>query len=165
MWISSLAYALSGASILSVANAVPAAGAPTATVDSGVIVGTFTTLPSATAVVHKYLGIPFADSPPERFRPPVVPQHWTRPLDTTKYKPACIQQFIGNSNFTKSIFNNPAPEESEDCLYLNVFTPEAPTHGAGRAVLVWLYGGSLQFGAASLPGYDGSHFAGYCPPI
>jgi Carboxylesterase family len=57
------------------------------------------------------------------------------------------------------LFNNPAPEESEDCLYLNVFTPATP--GAGRAVLVWLYGGSLQFGSSGLPGYDGSHFAGY----
>jgi carboxylesterase type B len=59
-----------------------------------------------------------------------------------------------------SIFNSPAPEESEDCLYLNVFTPDAPTDGPGRAVLVWLYGGSLQFGTASREGYDGSHFAG-----
>jgi carboxylesterase type B len=98
MWTSSLACALFSASILSVANAVPLSGSPTATVDSGVVVGTSTTLLSTTAVVHKYLGIPFADSPPGRFRPPVVPRKWTSPLDATKYKPACIQQFGNELN-------------------------------------------------------------------
>jgi carboxylesterase type B len=65
-----------------------------------------------------------------------------------------------NRNFTTSVFNNPAPQESEDCLYLNVFTPQAKPGGPSRAVLVWLYGGALQFGTAGLPGYDGSYIAG-----
>lgn len=34
-------------------------------------------------------------------------------------------------------------------------------NGPGRAVMVWLYGGSLQFGTASLPSYDGSSLAAY----
>jgi hypothetical protein len=95
MLTSSLAYALISASILSVANAQIELGSPTARIDSGLIIGTSTTLPSATAVVHKYLGIPFADSPPERFSPPVKPGKWVRPLLTTELKPACIQQFNG----------------------------------------------------------------------
>ncbi len=55
------------------------------------------------------------------------------------------------------IFNTPAVPESEDCLYLNVYAPAAP--GSNRAVMFWLYGGFLQFGAASTPEYDGTSFA------
>jgi carboxylesterase type B len=97
MWSSSLVYALIGASILSLTNAKIEPGSPTARIDSGKIIGTSTTLPSATAIVNKFLGIPFADSPPERFSPPRRPSRWIRPLDTTEYKPACIQQFIGKN--------------------------------------------------------------------
>lgn len=57
------------------------------------------------------------------------------------------------------LFNEPAPEESEDCLYLNVFAPAAPYAGKGRAVLFWIYGGGLEFGHAGIPFYDGSYFA------
>ena len=95
MWTSSLVSALISASIFSSTNAQIGPGSPTVRIDSGVVIGTTTTLPSATAVVHKYLGIPFADSPPQRFSPPEKPDRWFRPLDTTKYKPACIQQFNG----------------------------------------------------------------------
>jgi hypothetical protein len=95
MLTSTFAYALISVSILSVANAQIELGSPTARIDSGIIIGTSTTLPSATAVVHKYLGIPFADSPPERFSPPVRPARWIRPLLAAKLKPACIQQFNG----------------------------------------------------------------------
>ena len=59
------------------------------------------------------------------------------------------------------MFNNPAPKESEDCLYLNVYQPDARAKAPGRAVLFWLYGGSLQFGTGSLPGYDGSYLAAH----
>ncbi|TKA80240.1 hypothetical protein B0A49_01429 [Cryomyces minteri] len=59
------------------------------------------------------------------------------------------------------VFNNPAPVESEDCLYLNVYTPAAPAAGKGRAVMFWIYGGSLQFGNAGQQYYDGSQFAAY----
>jgi hypothetical protein len=42
-------------------------------------------------------------------------------------------------------------------LYLNVLAPRAP--GKGRAVLVWIFGGALQFGHGGFPAYDGSAFA------
>jgi hypothetical protein len=95
MWTTSLAFALTSASILSLGYAKIEPGAPTAKIDSGIIIGTSTSLPSATAVVQKFLGIPFADSPPERFSPPSKPGQWYQPLDTTEVKPACIQQFNG----------------------------------------------------------------------
>ncbi|KAF2650147.1 alpha/beta-hydrolase [Lophiostoma macrostomum CBS 122681] len=139
------------------------AALPTATIDAGVIVGTTTSVAAATSV-NQYLGIPFAASPPERFSPPEKPTQWSQPLDTKVRKPACVQQFNypeASRNFTQEIFNNPPPEESEDCLYLNVFAPGAPAAGKGRAVLYWIYGGGLQFGDAGLAAYDGSFFATY----
>jgi carboxylesterase type B len=55
---------------------------------------------------------------------------------------------LASFEYTRSVFNNPAPEESEDCLYLNVYAPSTPAAGTGRAVLFWIFGGSLQFGHA-----------------
>ncbi len=48
-------------------------------------------------------------------------------------------------------------DESEDCLYLNVYAPANST-GAGLPVLVWIYGGDLQKGSAGRPAWDGSSF-------
>ena len=53
------------------------------------------------------------------------------------------------------------PKESEDCLYLNVYAPTTPPPPGGRAVMFWIFGGSLQFGTAGQPMYDGSGFASY----
>ena len=68
---------------------------------------------------------------------------------------------LSSSQFTQAVFNNPPPEESEDCLYLNVYAPSTPAGGNGRAVMFWIYGGSLQFGNAGQEQYDGSSFAAY----
>lgn len=51
------------------------------------------------------------------------------------------------------------PEESEDCLYLNVWTPGGDAPDGGWPVMFWLYGGNLQFGTAGLPMYSGEHIA------
>lgn len=137
-----------------------AASAPSATLDSGVVVGATTSLPSSKVAVHKFLGIPFA-APPVRFDPPVNPAKWSEPLDTTAYKPACIQQFNypeAAREFTIDLFNTPPPAagESEDCLYINVY---APAGGKGKTVMFWIYGGALQFGSNSVIEYDGTSFA------
>ena len=64
-------------------------------------------------------------------------------------------------NFAKYIFDSPASEESEDCLYLNVYAPSSPPPPGGRTVLFWIYGGALHFGNAGIHFYDGSNFAAY----
>ena len=64
-------------------------------------------------------------------------------------------------NFTIAAFNRGNPEESEDCLYLNVYAPATRATGCGRPVLFWIYGGSLQFGTAGTFVYNGSFFAAY----
>ena len=135
---------------------------PVVLLPSGPVIGTTTSLPSATAVVNKFLGLPFAQSPPERFSPPQDAAGWREPLNAIAVKPACIQQFncryfpreaevyldvsvsddfaldpLASQQFTEAIFNTPAPAESEDCLYLNVFAPSTPAPKGGRAVMFW----------------------------
>lgn len=117
---------------------------PTVTISSGIVVGT------AAASVNQYLGVPFAQSPPERFSPPVPAPAWTLPLQAKALKPACIQQFMGTGSIqanTKAFFNNPGgapPEESEDCLYLNVYAPLDASPSTKKPVMVWLFGVRLS---------------------
>ena len=67
--------------------------APTVTIGAGTLVGTTTSLPSATAPVNKFLGVAYAVSPPERFSPPTAVEPFAEPYDATATKAACIQQF------------------------------------------------------------------------
>ena len=94
-------------------------GGPTATIDAGVVIGTTTSLPAATATVNKFLGVPFAKSPPIRFAPPESPGTFEEAINAPAWKPACIQQFMYPREayeFTREIFNVGTHEESEDCL-------------------------------------------------
>ncbi|KAF3047840.1 hypothetical protein E8E11_000997 [Didymella keratinophila] len=134
---------------LTTALAAPAAVDPTISISAGTIIGTATkpaNQPSLTASANAYLGVPFAKSLPERFSPPEAASPWSPPLQAQAVKPACIQQFSGSGQtqaLTKQFFNNPngpAPEESEDCLYLNVYTPPGVTPDSKKAVMFWLFG-------------------------
>lgn len=160
-----LKWALAAALLPSSAFAHPGdrSKLPTAVVDSGKLVGTTTTLPSATAAVKQFLGVPFG-APPVRFSKPQKPKKWRGERTAQAYGPACIQQFSGTgptADFTRNVFNNPAPEESEDCLFLNVFAPTGEPPKGGFPVMFWMYGGGLAFGNAGQPAYDGSWFAGF----
>jgi carboxylesterase type B len=138
---------------------------PTATIQGGVVVGTTKSVDATT--INQFLGIPFAAAPTgaQRFSPP-RPTSWSEPLDTKAFKPACIQVFNPweSRDYIQDVFSVPRPEESEDCLYLNVW---APTEDADQddgckkpyPVLYWMYGGGFKFGNAGQPIYDGSHFA------
>jgi hypothetical protein len=67
---------------------------PTATIDAGVLIGKATTLPNGLGPsVNQFLGVPFAQSPPERFSPPRNVTAFSKRLNATEWKPACIQQF------------------------------------------------------------------------
>ncbi|KAF2875819.1 Carboxylesterase [Massariosphaeria phaeospora] len=139
--------------------------APIVSTRDGVIVGTTSSVTGTTATVDKFLGIPFSEPPvgERRWAVPQPPKKWLGGLYTTAFKPSCIQTFTPKSqrSFVEQIYNNPPPEESEDCLYLNVWAPSRPVAPSEppRAVLFWLYGGGLRFGNAGQPMYDGSHFA------
>lgn len=154
------------------ASALGGSQTPTATIDAGVVHGKSTSLPAGLGPVDQFLGIPFAQSPPGRFSPPSSAPKFSKALNATEFKSACIQQFkcklfhmflsasnttnklrmatdpLANSLLTQQLFNNPPAPESEDCLYLNVFAPSDRAVGKGKAVLFWIYGGSLQYGHA-----------------
>lgn len=135
--------------VFSAPASLDSSSGPTVTLASGVVIGTTlgpSNQPSITAKANAYLGVPFAKSPPERFSPPEVVPSWSSPLQAQAVKPACIQQFSGSGatqERTKQFFNNPLnapPEESEDCLYLNVYTPAGVTATSKKAVMFWLFG-------------------------
>ncbi|KAK6213335.1 carboxylesterase [Colletotrichum tabaci] len=163
---SSLAQILFSSTFILDAFALPASNAePTVTIASGAVIGTTTQPAGSTNYANAYLGVPFAKSPPERFSPPEAAPSWSSPLSATAFRPACIQQFTNTGNaqvLQKQYFGNPTgplTDESEDCLYLNVFTPPNASNSSKKAVMFWLFPGNLQFGTASLPIYDGSSLA------
>ena len=99
----------------------------------------------------RFLGIPYAAPPVGdlRWRPPRAPAAWSAPLQVVKYGPHCAQTQRG-------VFASPS--NSEDCLTLSVFSPEAqPTASAGRPVMIWFHGGGLFSGESD--DYDGSLLA------
>jgi para-nitrobenzyl esterase len=108
---------------------------------------------SADGVVS-FKGIPFAAPPIGRLRwrspQPVKP--WNGVKQASSFAPGCIQ----NMNLTGR-FGAP-PSLSEDCLYLNVWTP-AKTANDKLPVMVWIYGGAFTGGMTSIPTYDGTHLA------
>ncbi|WQF80507.1 Putative carboxylesterase, type B, carboxylesterase type B, carboxylesterase type B, active [Colletotrichum destructivum] len=126
---------------------------PSVVVGAGTVVGTTTTLPSSTALVNKFLGIPYAQPPvgDKRFLPPQSLKSFVEtPLNATVWSSKCLQYKIIDDGIA----------ESEDCLFLNVFAPAAVgCSRSGRPVLVWIHGGWLREGTASQPMFDGSSFA------
>lgn len=93
--------------------------------------------------VYQFLGIPFAKPPVDslRWKAPVNPDNWVGVLNTTVFAPVCPQKNFDQGGVNDTIIGN------EDCLYLNVWSPQL---GAGNLpVLVFIHGGGNQQGSAS----------------
>jgi para-nitrobenzyl esterase len=101
-----------------------------------------------------FQGIPYAAPPVGnlRWRPPQPVAAWTGVRKTTHFGPRCMQPPI----FSDMVFRSDGM--SEDCLYLNVWTP-AKTSGARLPVLVYFYGGGFLAGDGSENRYDGASLA------
>ena len=84
-----------------------------------------------------------------RWRGPKEPTAWEGVKHTKTFSPACAQKC-----------NPPCQERSEDCLYLNVFTPTSTLKDNRKtAVGVWLHGGAFATGAGGSPLYNGKFVA------
>ena len=99
--------------------------------------------------VTQFLGIPYAKPPVGdlRWMPPQPAAKWTAPRKANKFGPTCAQVT------TLGPFAGPA-NSNEDCLYLNVFTPDMK---AKLPVLVWIHGGGYFDGASN--DYDATKLA------
>ena len=101
--------------------------------------------------VSRFLGIPYAEAPLRnlRFKPPLDPSPWKPAIyNATYFRSACIQD-PGYINF---FWKNFSLGFSEDCLYLNVYSPGDPTklqsnERTGKPVMVYIHGGGYEAGS------------------
>ena len=116
--------------------------------------GTLEGLLDTRSGVEAYLGIPFAKPPLGKLRwaPPQPAEAWTGVRSATTFGPRAVQAPV----FGDMAFRSDGM--SEDCLYLNVWTPDSKGQDA-LPVLVYFYGGGFVAGDGSEPRYDGESMA------
>ncbi|XP_062404409.1 cocaine esterase-like [Sardina pilchardus] len=128
----------------------------------GVLRGDYMRVRGKTTVVHAYLGVPFAKPPLGNLRlaPPQPLPGWEGVRDATQFPSMCVQD-IKMSDYLMEMMGMvmEIPEVSEDCLYVNVYTPAQPAKDTKLPVMVWIHGGGFSMGSAST--YDGSVLAAY----
>lgn len=147
---------------------------PIVTISSGQLQGAY----QDKGKIAVFKGIPYAQPPVGdlRWRPPQPVAAWSGVRDATQYGLMAIQRqadlelFVNTliegqgwsrlrTAFIKRLFKLvPQPEQSEDCLYLNVRTP-TPDPSANLPVMVWIHGGDHQDGSGSDVYYDSNAIA------
>ena len=146
-WVGWLAGVVGALSLMSVADA-----ADTVRIDTGALKGV------TVQAVTSFKGVPYARPPVGvwRWRPPQRPDPWPGVRDAGGYGPICMQVVINDNGVGLQ-------SASEDCLTLNVFTPQGAAGGAktdGRLpVMVWIHGGGFINGSGGAALYDGTRLA------
>jgi para-nitrobenzyl esterase len=120
---------------------------PLATVEQGSLIG------RTADGVESFKAVPYAAPPvgPLRWRPPQAAASWNAPRDAGQVGAICIQPPANGDNGV-----GPLPM-SEDCLTLNVWTPEQRERPL--PVMVWIHGGGLVNGSGTAALYDGTRLA------
>jgi para-nitrobenzyl esterase len=123
----------------SAGKARPRSASPMVLTSHGPIIGT------QDGPTQVFKGVRYgADTRSHRFLPPRRPTPWTQPVEALTYGSACFQ-------------NGDEPHQSEDCLFLNVWTPGSDD--AARPVMVYVHGGAYATGSGSDPLYDGTRLS------
>lgn len=124
---------------------------PLARVRNGILEG----LELADGVVA-FLGVPYAAPPvgEARWRPPAPVADWQGTRDATKFGPAAAQEAVPQN----SLFHGGETVFSEDCLYLNIWSPPAVVQ-TSCPVIIWLHFGAFGFCSGQHPVTDGAAFS------
>lgn len=131
---------------------------PVLKIESGKIVGVSTD--AGRAVVYK--GIPYAAPPIGnlRWKKPQPAEPWKGVRKCDRFGPASVQGDQDKRSFYyREFFSDGDPERSEDCLYLNVWTPAAGKSSAKLPVMLWIHGGAFSGGFGHEIEFDGEAFA------
>lgn len=101
--------------------------------------------------VRAFLGIPYAAPPVGelRWKAPEPPSRWKGTRDASSYGARCMQGEV----YDDMVFQDSGP--SEDCLFLNVYTPADATESSKLPVMFWIHGGGYTGGASSEPRHNG----------
>lgn len=110
---------------------------------------------------YAFTGVPYAKPPVVelRYRKPEPVEPWGEGVkNATETPPSCMQ---GNVFSPRNLLWLPYDQrKSEDCLYLNVWTPTLNA-SAGLPVMAWIHGGGFQEGSAAMPLDDGANLAAF----
>ncbi|XP_041446153.1 pyrethroid hydrolase Ces2e [Xenopus laevis] len=135
---------------------------PLVTTKYGQLLGKTVDVKGTDRSVHAFMGVPFAKPPtgPLRYAEPQPPEPWSSVKEATAPPPMCLQNpIIMEHSVTIFKANAVLPPILEDCLYLNIFTPADREKNSKLPVMVFIHGGGLAIGYASL--YDGSALSAY----
>ena len=133
------------------------AGSPVLKIEGGKVRGV-----SAEHGITIYKGIPYAAPPvgEKRWRAPQPVVPWTKILEADTFGPASVQvNHTDKGGYTEEFFFNGDASFSEDCLYLNVWTPAAGKKNAKLPVALWIHGGGYIGGWGYEPEMDGLEWA------
>ncbi|MCI5884331.1 MAG: carboxylesterase family protein [Eubacterium sp.] len=112
--------------------------------------------------ITAFKGIPFAAPPvgKNRWRAPQPAENWEGIREAYRFAPISMQSTpgLGTDVYCREWHVDPEIPMDEDCLYLNVWTSAKDTE-EGQPVLVWFFGGGLQWGYPSEMEFDGERIA------
>ena len=160
MRVSSLVTSLAVGSVLAAAKPVPRSTSkyPVIKTTKGSVQGIGSDYRDGITV---YKGIPFATTTggENRWKAPKARKAWSGVLKANSFGPQCAQA----TSSSAGIFNTASNISSEDCLYLNIWTPTyndtSDLASKKLPVYVWIYGGRFEAGSGVVATYDGAGLA------